>query len=99
MSSDEVFTLEILFLFVLFLTHAWVKISLLTVPHVVFVVGRVCFDDPWGYAVEPLVPDRSKMRLQTKRDTGVYAVCGRPSFASGTRLLISRACTSEPETT
>ena len=39
-------------------------------PHVAVVVGLVCFDDPWGYAVEPLMPDRSKVRFQFKRDTG-----------------------------
>ena len=51
-----------------------------------------------GYAVEPLMPDRSKVRFQTKRDTGVCAVRGRSRFASGTCLLIRRACASEPET-
>ena len=30
--------------------------------------------DLWGYAVELLMPDRSKVRDQTKRHTGVYAV-------------------------
>ena len=58
--------------------------------HVVVVVGLVCFDDPWGYAVEPLMLDRSKLKFQTKRDTGVYAVRGQSRFASGTRLLIGR---------
>ena len=29
-------------------------------PHVVVVVGAVCFDDPWEYAIEPLMPDRSR---------------------------------------
>ena len=42
-------------------------------PHVVVVVRLVCVNDPWGYVVEPLMPDRSKVRCQTKRDTGVYA--------------------------
>ena len=65
-------------------------------PHVVVVVGLVCVNDPWGYAVEPLMPDRSKMRRQIKRDTGVYAARGRWSFASGTRLVIRRACAIEP---
>ena len=55
--------------------------------------------DLWGYAVEPLMPDRPKLRLQTKWNTGVYAVRGaRSRFASGTRLLIRRACDSEPKT-
>ena len=39
--------------------------------HVVVVVGLVCFNDPWGYTVEPLMPDRSRVSFQTKRDTGV----------------------------
>ena len=70
--------------------------SLPTVPNVVVVVGLVCFDDLWGYAVEPLMPDRPKVRFQTKRDTGVYAVRGWSRYASGTRLLIRSACASEP---
>ena len=41
--------------------------------HVVIVVGLVWVNDPLGYAVEPLMPDRSKVRFQIKRDTGVYA--------------------------
>ena len=68
------------------------------VPDVVLVVGLVNADDLWGYAVEPLMPDRPKVTFQTKRDTGVYAVHGWSRFASRTRLLISRACASEPET-
>ena len=70
------------------------------VPHVrvVVVVGFMCFDDPWDYAVEPLMPDRSKVRFQTKRDTGVYAMRRESWFASGTRLLTRRPCASEPET-
>ena len=35
--------------------------------HVVLVVRLVCFDDPWGYPVESLMPGRSKVRRQTKR--------------------------------
>ena len=66
--------------------------------HVVVVVGLVCTSDPWVYAVEPLMSDRSNVRHQTKRDTGVYAARGRSRFASRTRLLIRRACASEPET-
>ena len=42
-------------------------------PHVV-VIGLERFS--WGYAVEPLMPDRSKVRRQTKRDTGAYAMRG-----------------------
>ena len=38
-------------------------------PHVVIEVGLVCFNDLWSYAVEPIMPDGSKVRLQTKRDT------------------------------
>ena len=49
------------------------------------------------YAVESLMPDRPKVRFQTKRDTGVYAVCGRSRFTSGTRLFIRRDCASKPE--
>ena len=49
-------------------------------PHVVVVlglsVGRMCFDDTWGYAWRPLMPDGSKVRFQTKRDTRVYVVGG-----------------------
>ena len=63
---------------------------------VVIVVGLMCFDDPWGYAVEPLMPDRFQVRFQTKRDTGVYTVRGRSMFAFGTRLLIRYACASAP---
>ena len=47
-------------------------------PQVVDVVELVCFNDLWGtYMVESLIPsDRSKLRFQTKKDTGVYAVRG-----------------------
>ena len=34
------------------------------------------------HVVEPLMPDWPKVRFQTKRDTGVYAVCGRSRFFS-----------------
>ena len=67
-------------------------------PHAVVVVDLVCVNDPWGYAVEPIMSDRFKVRRQVKRDTAVYAVRGRWRFASGTRLLIRRTCASEPET-
>ena len=59
-------------------------------PHVVVVVGLVCANDPWGYAVEPLMPVRSKVRRQTKWDTGVYAARGRWRSASRTRLFNRR---------
>ena len=39
--------------------------------------------------VEPFMPDRPKVRFQTKRNTGVYAARGRLRFPSGTRLLLS----------
>ena len=48
--------------------------------------------------VEPLMLDRPKVRDQTKRDTGVYAVRGMLRFTSGTRLLIKLDCASELET-
>ena len=67
-------------------------------PYVVVVVGLVCFDDPWAYAVGIIMPDRPQVRFQTKRDTGVYDVRERTRFASGTRLLIRRACVREPGT-
>ena len=44
------------------------------------------------------MPDRPKVRFQTKRATRVYAVRGRWRFAFGTRLLIRRDCASEPAT-
>ena len=66
--------------------------------HVVVVVGLECFNDLWGYAVEPLMSDRSKVRFHTKRDTGVYAVRGWSRFASGTRLFIRRDCVSKHAT-
>ena len=37
-------------------------------------VGLERFNDLWDYAIKPLMPDRSKVRYQTKRDTGLYAV-------------------------
>ena len=61
-------------------------------------VGLVCVNDLWGYAVEPLTPDRSKVSRQTKQDTGVYASRGRWRFASGTRLFIRRPCAGKPVT-
>ena len=66
-------------------------------PHVVGVAGLKRFNDVWGYAVKPLMPDRSKLRFQTKRDTGVYAVRGRSRIASGC-LLIGRDCANKPVT-
>ena len=52
-------------------------------------VRLVRVSDPWGYAVESLMPDRSKVRRQTKQDTGVYAAGGWWTFASG------RVCSSD----
>ena len=66
--------------------------------HIVVVVGLVCVNDPIRYAVELLMPDRSKVRHQTKRDKGVFAAHRRSRFASETRMLIECACASEPET-
>ena len=65
-------------------------------PHVVVMVGLVCINDPWGYMGEPLMPEWSMVRRQTKRDTRVYATRVRRRFAFGTRLFIRRACASEP---
>ena len=56
--------------------------------HVVVVVGLVCVSDLRGYAVERLMPDRLIVRLQTKRDTRVYAVRGRGSVPG-------RVCSSD----
>ena len=56
------------------------------------------FNDLWGYAIEPLVHDRSKVRSPTKRDTGVYVLRRWSPLASGTRLLNRLACASEPVT-
>ena len=68
--------------------------SLLTV----FVVGLEYYSDLWGYAVEPLMPDRPKMRDQTKKHMGVYAVRATWYFSFGLRLLTTRDCASEPGT-
>ena len=65
-------------------------------PHVVVVVGCEHFSDLWGYAVEPLMRDRPKVRFRTKRDTGVNAV---REVASRTRLLIRRGVTPEEDPT
>ena len=54
-------------------------------------VGLERFNDLYDYTVEPLMPDRPKVKFQTKRDTGVYAVRGWS--------IIRRDCASEPETT
>ena len=56
------------------------------------------FSDLRIMQVETLMPDRPKVRFQTKKDTGVYAVRRRSRFASGTRLFIKRGFASEPET-
>ena len=63
-------------------------------PHVVVTVGLEHFSDLWGYEVEPLMPDKPKVRDQTKRNTEVYAVrSGTSRYTSETRLLIRRDCT------
>ena len=47
-------------------------------------------NDPWSYVVvEPIMPDRSKVRRQTKRDTGVT-----PRVDSG-GFLPGRVCSSD----
>ena len=52
-------------------------------PHVVVMVALVCVNDPWGYAVKPLMPDRSKLKRRTRtvevrfRDASVYQVSSR----------------------
>ena len=79
-------------------TLALIKLHSQLCPHVVIVVGLDRFSDPWGYAGRAM-PDRPKVRDQTKRDMGVYAVHGRSRFTSGTRPLIRRDCTSDPATT
>ena len=58
----------------------------------------MCVNDPWDYAVEPFMADRSKVRFHIKRFTGVYIVRGRSRLASGIRLLTSLliAGASEP---
>ena len=74
------------------------SVSLSTVPLIAVMVGLECFNDLWGYAVDPLMPVRSKVRFQTKRDTGVYTVREWSKFASRMRLLIRRDCASETQT-
>ena len=59
------------------------------VPHVVVVVGLVCINDPWSYAVEPLMPDRSKVRNQTSGTRG-FTPC-----AGGRGSLLGRVCSSD----
>ena len=66
--------------------------------HVIIVVGLERFSDFRGSAVEPLMPDRPKVKFQTKRDTAVYAVRRRSRFATKTRLLTRRDCASDPAT-
>ena len=60
-------------------------------PHVVVVSGLMCFDDPLDYVVKSLMPDRPKVRFQTMRDTGVYAV--RLVYDQGS--LPGRVCSSD----
>ena len=54
------------------------------------------FSDLWGHAVEPLMPDRSKVRDQIKRDTGAYTARSRSRFDSSTRLRLSSFCFEFP---
>ena len=75
--------------------HQHVKFPCRLCLHVFALVGLVCINDPWSYALEPLMPDRSKVRCQSKWDTEVYAARGEWRFASGTRQLIRRVCTSD----
>ena len=58
-------------------TLSWEPCRLRT--NVIVVVRLERFNDLLGYAVEPIMSDRSKVRFQTKRNTG-------------TRLLIRRDC-------
>ena len=58
-------------------------------PHVVIVVGFVFVNDLWGYAVEPLMVDRPKVRFQTKRDTGLTP------YADGRVSLPGHVCSSD----
>ena len=68
-------------------------------PHVVVVVGFVCFDDPWGYAVELLMPDRPIVRIQTKRDEG-FTPCGRsrslPDVTANVPAMAILRCNVQP---
>ena len=61
--------------------------------------GRACvFDDPWGYAVEPLMPDVQGSRPSGKPPWFTPAEYWRSRLASGTRLFIRCACASKPVT-
>ena len=57
-------------------------------PHIFVVVELKCLDDLWSYAVEPLMPDRPKVRFKTR----------------GARMVeirfqdVRRASATEPET-
>ena len=44
-------------------------------PYVVVMVGLVCRNDPWGYAVEPLILDRCNVRRQTKPHPAEHQFC------------------------
>ena len=44
-------------------------------PHVVVAVGLLYFDDSRGYAVDPLMFDRSKVRFKTKRGRRGFTPC------------------------
>ena len=94
------------FTFTVFLVTSWLsRTSRFRAPcrlslQVVVMVGLERFNNPWVYAAEPLMPDRPKVRDQTKRDKGAYTytVRERSRITSGTRLLIKCDCASEPET-
>ena len=43
------------------------------------VVGLVYFEDPWGYAVDPLMPDRPEVRFQESH-LGFTQYASRGSF-------------------
>ena len=41
-------------------------------PHAVCVVELECFNDLWGYAVEPLTPDSYKVILKKKTSSFIF---------------------------
>ena len=58
-------------------------------PQVIVVEGLERFNDLWGYVVEPLMPDRYRVRFQVKRDMG-FTPC-----AGGRGSLPRRVCSSD----
>ena len=54
-------------------------------------VGLVCVNDPWSYVVGPLMPDRSNVTRQTKRDTEICATRGSCGSLPG-RDCLSQQC-------